>query len=346
MEVADLLELYPNAIEKAKEMLEEALGGGGKSKKLVCDDLCSVLAYRIALAVVAASKSNWVKNSFAVMIAKKASARFKEEDIKTVVSIMNMCGFKVELLNEPLKVPLFYKRGAIYEEEYPARLDLTEYVRLAKRFLSDKSWKVVNKALMKGKVYLKNDELLRLAEEAVVSKVVEDVKELGDVDPESLPESIKPLVELIKKRVAKRETRFAGAPKGFVQQALPPCIKVIYEKALQGDNLSHQERFTLATFLLNLGKSVDEVLEIFKNMPDYSEKIARYQVEHLAGLRGSHKKYKPPSCETLVSWGLCPDGKDCVKKHPLSEYYRRLAKLTKAPSQGRGPSRRGAQRAP
>jgi DNA primase large subunit len=54
--------------------------------------------------------------------------------------------------------------------------------------------------------------------------------------------------------------------------------------------------------------------------PDFNEKIARYQVEHIAGLRGSRTRYKPPSCQTMRSLGLCvEDGRLCPKwiKNPL-----------------------------
>jgi DNA primase large subunit len=161
-----------------------------------------------------------------------------------------------------------------------------------------------------------------------------------------VPERLKPLLEKVKAKLAKRASKGpVGRARGLVPEALPPCVKAIYSKALQGENLSHQERFALATFLLNVGLDVEQVLEVFRNMPDYNERIARYQVEHLAGLRGSQKKYSPPSCRTMVSWGLCPGREECKRNHPLSEYYRRL-KLTRAPSRESPPSRREPRQAP
>lgn len=328
MDVEELLDLYPNAIDLAKAMVE----GRGPAEDAGCDDLCAVLAYRIALVLVAAARSNWLRNNFAVNVAKRASEFFKKEGIETVVGVLKACGFWAEVLREPLRVPLRQQRGAVYAEEYLVRTTLMDYVRLAKRFLSDPTWKVVNKALLGGFVYLKEEELRRLAEEAVVIKVLEDLRELGDVDPQALPERFKGVLEELKTKYMAKRSSADIKIKGFEPRALPPCVRSIYERALQGDNLSHQERFTLATFLLNVGKDVEDVLEVFKNMPDYNERIARYQVEHLAGLRGSHKKYSPPSCKTLVSWGLCPGKDECKGDHPLKEYWRRLRRLTKAPS--------------
>ncbi len=341
MDAEDIIDIYPETLKKAREYLLKALGEKDV-EEVTCDDLCAVVAYRLAVAIAAATGSNWIKNALAVSVAKEASKHLSKETLSIIVGIVKLCGFKVEELKEPLRVPVREVRGAVLEEDYPVRMFLTEYVRLAKRFLSDPSWKVVNKALLGGYVYLTPPELVRLAEEAIVQKVQNDVKELGRVDESAVPEKLRPLLEEVKKRLNKRASKVrVGGVKGFVPEALPPCIKAIYAKAMQGENLSHQERFTLATFMLNVGLDVDQVLEVFKNMPDYNERIARYQVEHLAGLRGSHKKYSPPSCRTLVSWGLCPGREECKRNHPLSEYFRRLRarkKPTKAPSPELSPS--------
>jgi DNA primase large subunit len=69
---------------------------------------------------------------------------------------------------------------------------------------------------------------------------------------------------------------------------------------------------------------VEEILELFRNVPDFNEKIARYQLEHIAGLRGSRKQYMPYSCQTMKSLGLCPIVGDCGAKNPLIVYRRNI----------------------
>ncbi|MDW8011110.1 MAG: hypothetical protein RMH84_05920, partial [Sulfolobales archaeon] len=54
--------------------------------------------------------------------------------------------------------------------------------------------------------------------------------------------------------------------------------------------------------------------------------IARYQVEHLAGLRGSGKRYRTYSCEKMKSLGLCVA--ECSTRTPL-QYYRRAVRELK-----------------
>ncbi|MEM1570427.1 MAG: hypothetical protein QXG56_06890, partial [Candidatus Bathyarchaeia archaeon] len=55
----------------------------------------------------------------------------------------------------------------------------------------------------------------------------------------------------------------------------------------------------------------------------------RYQVEHIAGLRGSRTKYTPPKCETLKTHGLCVEGGRFCRgvKHPLSYYRRAIRRI-------------------
>ena len=60
--------------------------------------------------------------------------------------------------------------------------------------------------------------------------------------------------------------------------------------------------------------------------PDFNEKVARYQVEHIAGLRGGRKAYNVPDCKTLFAQSLCFKNQTCYNvSHPL-QYGRRLVK--------------------
>ena len=80
------------------------------------------------------------------------------------------------------------------------------------------------------------------------------------------------------------------------------------------------------TCVVNIGHGVDEVLALFRTSPDFNERVARYQVEHLAGLRGSRVKYLPYKCANMRSLGLCadPEGRVCGRvSHPLQYYIRR-----------------------
>lgn len=108
----------------------------------------------------------------------------------------------------------------------------------------------------------------------------------------------------------------------FAENLFPPCIQAILRSLVNGENLTHHQRFALATFLLNLNTSVDDLLKIFKYSPDFNERIARYQLEHLAGLRGSKRRYLPYSCSTMKTLNMC--NSECGTRNPLQYVYRRF----------------------
>ena len=41
----------------------------------------------------------------------------------------------------------------------------------------------------------------------------------------------------------------------------------------KGDNLPHSARVMLATYMLAIGKPLDEIVFMFENAPDFNEKI-------------------------------------------------------------------------
>jgi len=75
----------------------------------------------------------------------------------------------------------------------------------------------------------------------------------------------------------------------------PPCIEHAIKALNDGENLSHSGRFMLATFLLGRGQAVDDVAPLFKNAPDYNEKVTRYHLNQNSGETGSNTKYSCPS---------------------------------------------------
>jgi len=139
------------------------------------------------------------------------------------------------------------------------------------------------------------------------------------------------IAEKIKKlsmeKIGKAEME--GFPQTIVQTAFPPCIKTLYQAISSGRHLSHIGRFTLTCFLVNIGMSPESVIELFKNFSDYSERMTRYQVEHIAGERGSRTHYTPPRCDTLQTHGVCTNPDEICRKirHPLSYYRRKLKTL-------------------
>jgi DNA primase large subunit len=84
------------------------------------------------------------------------------------------------------------------------------------------------------------------------------------------------------------------------------------------------ERFALTSFLVNIGMPVDQMVSFYTDVTDFDESMTRYQIEHIAGLKGNRKKYTPPTCNTLRTHRVCRNADRICERinHPLS-YYRR-----------------------
>ncbi len=174
-------------------------------------------------------------------------------------------------------------------------ISVSNYVKHAINF-HEREWKLVNRRVEQGFVYLTPHETVRLVRKELGNYISSKI--LSTKTPEmskSFEEPVRKLLSLAKK--------FPSTI--VVSTEYPPCIKHAIEVLEKGENLSHSGRFMLGTFLLSRGQSVEQIAPLFKNAPDYNEKITFYQLNHLAGSSGSGTKYVCPSCKKLKSQNLC-----------------------------------------
>ena len=141
------------------------------------------------------------------------------------------------------------------------------------------------------------------------------------MNPDNIPEVIITISSSIK---SKWEKMYPTLRSSGHQDVTPPCIQHIYDQIKNGENLSHPARVLLGTFLIYSNKSMDEMLDLFKRLPDFNEKITRYQLEHLSGKRGNTKQYFVPSCEKIKLNNLCFETKICRGiSNPAQLVYRK-----------------------
>ena len=195
------------------------------------------------------------------------------------------------------------------------RIHVSDYLKAACRIRS-REWKLVNRNLEKGYVELSREGFLRVIEEFLRIRLAERI---------AIPPSIAQSSELsqhLAKLMAMSEARFEKIDLGeFNAECLPPCMKKILSDLQAGLNVPHSARFAVTSFLLNIGLSVDEVIALFSSAPDFDVEKTRYQVEHIAGARGT--EYTAPACDTMLSYHNCYRNEGCKGiSHPIS-YYRR-----------------------
>ncbi|NPA85816.1 MAG: hypothetical protein GXO42_00180 [bacterium] len=219
--------------------------------------------------------------------------------------------------------------GHFLPEQLKYALPVPEYIRYTYNLKSNPSWQLTQRLVLLGYVLLEHEDVARIFKERYRQRIVETTPVLR----EPVFEEVREIVQRLLSRFRVRQVAGSSLPEQleFREEALPPCMRLLYEKLLMGANLSHRERFHLAAFLLHVGLSVDDIFRLFARLPDFNERICRYQLEHIAGLRGGCKKYKPGSCKTLENDGICTESiKDELCKrvqHPLVYYIKKLKML-------------------
>jgi len=161
----------------------------------------------------------------------------------------------------------------------------------------------------------------------IADNIAEIVNDMAELYRRKLPDVELPYKprQILRRRAA---DSVAEAQEGTGGEGLPPCIAKLVEDLQRGENLSHFARFTIATYLIHAGWSVDQIVDLFRNAPDFDEKTTRYQVEHIAGKRGSGKRYSPPSCERMRQEGLCVA--NCGISNPVEWLRRRQGNMAQS----------------
>lgn len=339
MSLIDIIEMHgaiPRIREIISSVIEKESYSFERDEKNLKREAVSLYS---AMIVTSSVKDNWLMNRFSISIAKSFGEELNGFDEETMIKIArDYLKIGVRFLAEPLVIPIRKLSRGDQRKSFTFSITIFDYMRLGKRLEGDEKWRFSNQLISGGMVYIQRAELQRLMEEAVYYKVLDKLKSISNdiSDISILPPQLKDIAVEVQSQVAKRRISFYGESQiggegggaiAYKPELFPPCIKNILRKASNGENLSHQERFQIATFLLNLNVSIDDVLEVFKQLPDYNEKIARYQVEHLAGKRGSGIKYKPYDCEKSKAIGLCVE--DCGTKTPIQKYKIELRKHLK-----------------
>ena len=246
----------------------------------------NVFSFLIAIVLLKLSGLNTLINKFSLAEARRAE-KFLQRDLVSN-SDKTSEEFAIRIFRDIFSVTI-KKTGDYFVIPIP------DYLKHAVNF-HEREWKLVNRHVENGMVFLTPHESARLIR-----------KELGiyiaaRIRAANTPSMAKGFEDKVNK-LSVLTKKFAVST--VVSTEHPPCIKHAIEALNNGENLSHSGRFMLATFLLGRGQTIDEIAPLFKNAPDYDEKVTRYQIKQVAGETGSNIKYSCPSCEKIKSNDLC-----------------------------------------
>jgi len=301
-------------LERAVERIKQGVLSGSISSELTQEDV-DILAYPTALMLISAIGDDRARRRYALAEAKRAYQLLRDELPDKLLQIATgSFAWGAKLVGQDVGGTHF---------EFALRFE--DYVRNSAR-IRDLRWKLVNRVLSEGYVLLPREDFARLLEEEVQAKVLEKTAISQLILPAELERHVEPLRSMIAAR--SRQLAAGEIPRAAMAAAMPPCMANLLSLLQSSKHISHMGRFAMAAFLLNIGTSEEELLKMFKSFTDFDERIARYQVEHIAGKRGSRRKYTAPNCSTMRTHGLCvnPDELCGTITHPLS-YYRKKTRI-------------------
>jgi len=278
-------------------------------------DEAGILAYPAALMLIALAGDERAQRRYALGESKRAYELMRPESPELLLHIAeDTFGWNARIVDREIGEAVY--EFAVY---YP------NYLRNAVR-IRDPDWKLTNRVLEGGYVYCDRDEFARLLKEEVEARILSRLA--GNYG--TVPEPIARRVERIRALVAARAQLYGveEIPKAVLSAAIPPCMKALLSNLSSGKHVSHIARFAVTAFLSNIGVTDEEIVKMFHTQSDFSERIARYQVEHISGKRGGRKKYTAPNCKTMITHGICvnPDEICATISSPLS-YYRKKARM-------------------
>ncbi|MCK5631833.1 DNA primase large subunit PriL, partial [Candidatus Bathyarchaeota archaeon] len=302
-----LNEILKRAEQRVEVCLDPAIGQAMRFQALRNPSI-EIPSFPVAVIIANALKSNYLKKRYALCEAKKIFENLKREQKKKVFEIAKFFKWDIRpVTSEKKNIQHF-------------ALDFVNYIRNTTS-LRQPEWKLINRKLIDGRISLTKSELCRLLQEEV-QRYIE--AKLNSEIPE-LPPAVTVIIEQLKTRFSRKtgDTQMVY-PHEMEPNAFPPCIKSLQISLLKGHHLSHIGRFTLTTFFVNVGMAADDVVNLFRSLSDFNERLTVYQVEHIAGEKGSGTKYTPPTCSTLQTHRVCVDRDEGCRriKHPLA-YYRK-----------------------
>jgi len=324
--------------DKTIEVFKTIVENGEVPVEAFSDHDESILVYNTILDIVKFIDDKRIANRVALAYAKTASKALNEEKNEVLVAIASKLGLKVKFdaSNFP-KIPLVVteqRSVRVLFTTCPFSLPIQEYIMIVTpRLMHDQSYALINHVVTGGRVFLDRNTFKRLLEEHIYYSILLQIER---TEPPSTPDFVE-LVEGVKSTITSYQEKLINksvflelepgrespdsTEKIVVEELFPPCIKKIVDLINTGGNPSHLERFNLAAFLGYIGLDVDDIIEYFRKTPDFNEKIARYQVEHILGMRGGRKKYKPYNCENLKASNICPISGQCPGgKNPIAVY--------------------------
>ncbi|MFH1520329.1 MAG: hypothetical protein ABID61_01660 [Candidatus Micrarchaeota archaeon] len=274
------IDISERIIELAVERIKKALSEKNSPRMILhdADKKEEIASFAAARMILGHLHNNFLTNRFAVNESKIVRSHLDHDDESTINRVGAVFGINVRVEKRLL-------------------LDLPTYLKFS---LRNPHYRLINRKLFRGFVELNVDEKKRLIEEAV-KKHIENIPLVKDP-----PDMIKDAGQRLLNEIPKSESRVI-----INVESHPPCVAKLFEEMKKHNNLPHQARLYIVTYFLAIGMNENQITQLFSDLPDFNEKVTRYQVSHI-----KKKGYKVASCATVMTYGLCCAV--CRIAHPMN----------------------------
>ncbi len=285
-EIASHTQLLKNEylVSEAKNRLLGVLSGGNypiidtESEEKMAEELA---IYAICRLIVTHLNNNYVTNRFAIAYSKSFGKMIGgKQEIDSELSML-LREFDMEMA----------KAGGAYN------VDVFSFVKYSP---DPVHYSLFYREVKGGLVIVTFDDLKRMVEYAVARHMITLPK------IEKKDQFYNSIGQAVLSRLPKKET----AKVSFKEGDSPPCIEKLLDEMRMHKNLNHYARWSLAVYLMNKDVGLDDMLKIYANAPDFSEKISTYQLKHVI-----EHSYKMPTCDKMKLYGLCVA--ECGIKNPI-----------------------------
>ena len=321
------------ALEVVKAIITDALKGKPIIKESIPTDEGSMVVWLLCRMIPLLLNNKYLAYKVSNLFSKYYGKLFQREPVDRLIELAFDLGY-VFIKTEPNEIHSIFV-------PYVAKIHFVDYTKISAKFQSP-SWKLVNARITGGFVFLKKSALARILEEILKDKMMGVWDKEMDVETrDNLINEMRaiPVLKSIYEKLRQKDKYYRAKIERFKtdkleldEECYPPCINRILFLNKSGINLTHNMRLFLTYFLVNVGKSTEEIISIFKLQPDYNESVTRYHVEYAAGLHGG-TKYWPHNCSKLQSLNMCEKEslKDCREprypfKNPITLYKRLIGK--------------------
>ena len=204
---------FSPVLERAEKRLEEALSKGRVSNEFGNEN-AEILSFPVSNLILSLTGEERAQRRFALAEAKRAYELLRQESPEKLDYIARTTfGWKLNKIDaQPGK--RFYDFG----------ISLADYLRNSVH-LKEPKWKLPNRILDHGLVYATREELARLLEEEVRTRIVDRSSRLsGDI-----PKPLLPKVERTRGLI----TKWLGVPSHYElprvpsPEAMPPCVRAL-----------------------------------------------------------------------------------------------------------------------